>query len=92
MTLVFGNQELQRSDQLDVMLYLKGKWQQIFNSSSVKDDKKRLKTTHESPLQNLYKPFKATPKYLPTIKYCLKLFQSVSESRALIVRAVVGAY
>ena len=24
-----------------------------------------------------YKPFKATPKYLPTIKYCLKLFHCV---------------
>ena len=34
------------------------------------------------------KPFKATPKYLPTIKYCLKPFQPVLKS----VRAVVSAY
>ena len=35
------------------------------------------------------KPFKATPKYLPTIKYCLKPFQPVLKSETLTVRAAI---
>ena len=38
------------------------------------------------------KPFKATPKYLPTIKYCWKPFYSVLKSETLTVRTVMGAY
>ena len=41
---------------------------------------------------NRGKPFKATRKYLATIKYCLKYFQSVLKSRALAVHALIGAY
>ena len=36
------------------------------------------------------KPFKATPKYLPTIKYCLKPSRSLFKSEKLTVRAVMG--
>ena len=33
-----------------------------------------------------------TPKYLPTIKYCLKPLQPVLKSETLTVRPVVGAF
>ena len=38
------------------------------------------------------KPFQATPKYLTTIKDCLKPFQPVLKSETLTVREVMGAY
>ena len=40
------------------------------------------------------KPFKTAPKYLPTIKYCLKPFQPTLKSETLTVRfvPVMGAY
>ena len=37
-------------------------------------------------------PFKATTKYLPIIKYCLKPFQPVLKPETLTVRAVMGVY
>ena len=45
-------------------------------------------------METLDKPFKAAPKYLPTIKYCLKPFQPALKSETLIVRfvPVMGAY
>ena len=41
--------------------------------------------------QEDYKPFKATPKYLPTIKYCLKPFHPLLKSETLTIRVVMGA-
>ena len=45
-------------------------------------------------VETLDKPFKAVPKYPPTIKYCLKPFQPVLKSETLTVRfvPVMGAY
>ena len=38
------------------------------------------------------RPFKATPEYLPTVKYCLKPLQPVLKSETLTVRAFIHAY
>ena len=38
------------------------------------------------------KPVEASPKYLTTIKYCLKPSWSVLKSETLTVGAVLGAY
>ena len=76
---------------------LEAKFQQKFNSFHLKNIQKPY---YRRMLQNAYivinyvlvaseqdKPFKAAPKYLPTIKYCVTFFLSALKSRSLIVRA-----
>ena len=57
------------------------------------------KLTFSDVTTGIIKPFKATPKYLPAIKYCLKpfqlvlkSFQLVLKSETLTVRAVIDVY